>query len=963
MSSVIEWLQSNLLTVLLLLALLLTVVYAVWLRYRMLVSKARFALAVVAAMVSCVAGLLAFLSGPLPIQILNAALSSVHSLASFSGAPVTIDGPNWLGMLIGFVATVAALFLIYKFAQSALITWEGPVTVNVNELAKYDQDNSISSLALSEIRRLLAREADPIASEIAVNWQQRQSEAPAAPPWHVLARQLFEAAFPEAIFSDSGWRGRLQVWIGEMYVAHQQPFATLPMVLLVFENEPDDVDLRKRLDVFAREGASPTESKVFAIFNEGRTSDERNVSCEGLMVEVWPRQALLKRGLNFTPYARDLIKRFNRDVLGGTTATLQDTFVDAHVMPPKSVERESLDKILIEWLEDRSRRHLAITGEYGQGKSTAMLAFCMKWAGRYLANAAIAERVPLLIELRGQSPAEIDPVAFLSSWAGRYGLAPKQLFNLIRAGEAVLIFEGFDELRNAGRAYDRHEHFNALWRFAYPGTKLIFTGRPNFFLDEQEKNRTLRADAMKGAAGNAFTQLWQLDRLNEDEIRRVLLGFGPARCNSIMKATKENPAFLEIVSRPSMLPVVATIWDQVVQLQSQGQNLTSSTLLENYLQAIYRRKEEEIESDRRLYATPEGASYLLLPREVREVFTLAVVWRMADTEARNTISRASFNGVVAQIYDEVFRMFQRSGVPPHIGEQTRSFEERFREETRGDRLERVSNEVASAGVFVSDPAGGPSNLRLPHKQFYEYMIAKVAWIVLAHRESLTAKLLQSVARDKTPFESLLSEDLSLRFFADIIGSDFSVFHRLRLYVYLCSSVVEAKFMEGFWLVWRFFTKSKARPRSYFYDAEADRDSEQVIKGRSGLMVLISITFMTSILQMALLLFLHSSRRELDLSHIFFKEEIWLVFLFVMLSTGWVWFRVGRSRFAAWIALRRIVFLKLSMVTSTTRLSKSVLYLECLRALFDSPYSRIAVRSSDLDLDAQQKLRDSIAPIA
>jgi hypothetical protein len=61
------------------------------------------------------------------------------------------------------------------------------------------------------------------------------------------------------------------------------------------------------------------------------------------------------------------------------------------------------------------------------------------------------------------------------------------------------------------------------------------------------------------------------------------------------------------------------------------------------------RKEEEIENDRRMLAAPEGANYLLLPREVREVFTLAIVWRMADREARNTVTRASFDAVIDQV--------------------------------------------------------------------------------------------------------------------------------------------------------------------------------------------------------------------------------------------------------------------------------------------------------------------------
>lgn len=417
-----------------------------------------------------------------------------------------------------------------------------------------------------------------------------------------------------------------------------------------------------------------------------------------------------------------------------------------------------------------------------------MLEFCVQWARRFVVNEAEGERIPLLIELRGHNPAEVDPVSFLSSWASRYGMNPKQLYNLIRAGEAVVIFEGFDELRNAGREYDRHEHFNALWRMAFPGTKLIFTGRPNFFLDEKEKNRTLRSDENNGAAGNVFTEVWELDRLTDPEVEIVASGYGTKLGQSIMQTARAHPAFFEIISRPSMLPVVATIWPAIEELQSQGHDVTSAILIERYLKAIYHRKEQEIENDKRIAGAPDDASYLLLPLEVREVFTLAVVWKMAGSDARNTITRSSFNAVIDKCYDEVFRNFQTKDTPGHLVREIRRFEERFKGEPIKDRRERVSNEIASSGLFVPDPAGGPSNLRLPHKQFYEYLIAKSAWITLVQPQSLTAHLLIGSDSNRSISVRLWAEDLPFSFLAELVGDDYKIF-------------IRTQYALLFWLLW------------------------------------------------------------------------------------------------------------------------------------------------------------------
>jgi hypothetical protein len=690
MGDVVSWLSGNVSTLVLLVGFIGLIAYVFYLRFRMAVSKARFALAALAAMVSCVFALMTVLSGPIPIQIFNATILGLNRILGTAFTPVATGEGGWLEAGLAFIATLFALSLIYRFSIGTIRSWEGPITVNVNELAKREYDNNIIMLALAELKTILRAGTDPIASDVAVNWEQRQSEAPPAPQWPMLARSLFETAFSEMSFGESSWRDRAQAWIGQLHLSQPNQEDAVPIVVFVFGEIPSPDSIRSRIQQFEADGATVSGSKLFAVFSEENTDFPETIDLPGWKVEVWSRNSLLRKGLNLTSYARDLIRRFDSDPLGGTTATLKNTFVEAHVMKAGSTTRVALRQVLLEWVVDSRRRHLAFTGEYGQGKSTAMLEFCSRWAKRYLSSDADAERVPLLIELRGQSPGETDPLAFLSAWAGRYGLPPKQLFNLIKAGDAILIFEGFDELRNAGRAYDRHEHFNALWRFAYPGTKLVFTGRPNFFLDEKEKNRTLRADLLKGAAGNAYTEVWGLDRLTEHEIRQVLNGFDPSLAVSIMEAARAHPSFLDIISRPSMLPVVATIWDKIEDLQQQGGTVTSAILLENYLQAIYARKEDEIERDKRVYGSPEGASYLLLPREVREVFTLAIVCKMVSVDARNTISRRVLDNVIAHLFEEVFRIFQKQGVNPHIARRVRDFEERYKDESKSDRIERIA---------------------------------------------------------------------------------------------------------------------------------------------------------------------------------------------------------------------------------------------------------------------------------
>jgi hypothetical protein len=366
------WLGNNLFTFILLVGFLLLLGFWLWLRYRMTVSKARFALATVVTIGACAAALLTFLSGPVAIQVANAVLRATKEATGFAWIPLLAETPGPFEMMLGFCSTIVAMFLIYKFSMRAIRAWGGPLTLSVNELAKLGQDGNLVLLARTELARIISGQQDKTVD----NWRHEQREAPERPPQHQLARDVFQSAFTEAMFGDSAWRDRYNAWVGEIYTDAAD---TKPLWLFVFDEEPDKQQLQSRIDMITQDGGSLEQSMIFAIFDQGASDGRKIMKIGSVDVEVWPWRKLLKAGLKLTTYARDLIRRFDSETLGGTPATLKDTFVEAHVRNPNSKERDRkpLSEILSSWLTDSTRRHLAITGEYGEGKSTAMLARIM----------------------------------------------------------------------------------------------------------------------------------------------------------------------------------------------------------------------------------------------------------------------------------------------------------------------------------------------------------------------------------------------------------------------------------------------------------------------------------------------------------------------------------------------------------------------------------------------------------
>lgn len=234
----------------------------------------------------------------------------------------------------------------------------------------------------------------------------------------------------------------------------------------------------------------------------------------------------------------------------------------------------------------------------------------------------------------------------------------------------------------------------------------------------------MRAQETRRLGGDLYTDVWRLEKLTLPQIEKACRSYDPEIASGITESAESNTDFMEIVSRPSMLPVVATIWGEVNELRSEGNQLTGAALIEKYIQAVFARKEAELERDQKKLDAPTGSRYLALPKQVREFLTICVAWRMSGLRLKNTIPRSEISEMVREIYDTLVKVPKSSGVTPGIAEGMIDFEQRYKDESQAERIEAIAAEIASAGLLIPDPAGGASNLRFPHKQFFEFLIAK-----------------------------------------------------------------------------------------------------------------------------------------------------------------------------------------------------------------------------------------------
>lgn len=398
-----SFVSDNYVTIVLFAALVSSVAWAIWIVRRNRHSKATFALSIVTSLITCLSLFLRFLfAGSLPGTV-NAALTLFDYLLGLHTSPANTVAISAVACFLAAAVTVVIVVLIYRTGTHTIRNWDGPVTVTVNELAKANLDNDMLRLARAEFIRILARKTDPLASDIAVNWQRHIASPPDTPAWHIQARRLIELYIGEVDIPDSGWRDLHKVWVGAIYATVPPPSTKSALYVFVFERNPNDEEVARRVHACFPALADAVGATLYAIFPDEVDSPERSIDIDGLVLTVISNLTLLKYSLPLGTYARDLLRRFDIDTLGGTSATLRDTYVECHVAKDSTSDPIPVSTVLREWKADNTRRHLAITAEYGRGKSTAMLAFCVDWARAYLDGTALRDRVPLLIELRGHT--------------------------------------------------------------------------------------------------------------------------------------------------------------------------------------------------------------------------------------------------------------------------------------------------------------------------------------------------------------------------------------------------------------------------------------------------------------------------------------------------------------------------------------------------------------------------------
>jgi len=608
------------------------------------------------------------------------------------------------------------------------------------------------------------------------------------PKWKELSIDLISAENSDIVTENAQWSDQYKLWILEKVDHIRGKVSQLylqPSTDYDFDANKAETAARKLWEEISVV-RDDQEFELVILYNPlSEEKFDKEIDTTGNPIRVVTKVSMVKNSMDFSEYCKELVRRYSIDkrvhIIDDnnkkTNLSLNDTFVPAYVTELREIKQDAsttksvlFTNIMENWLAADDKSQLALLGEFGQGKSSAVLNWTAEWAIAWLKGKVDLDtsRVPLLIELRGRSPKSSNsPEELLGEWGGKFGFSGRELYNLVKCGKALLIFEGFDEVKNAGQKLERYQHFNALWRLAFHGSKILFTGRPNFFLGTEETHSILRTEVSRRGTNLPYTKVYNLSFMGLEEIEIAMREWPTRIRKSLIDTVKSDSNLMNIAQRPSMLPVIASAWSSILNNSSIGKEISSASIINTYIESSFLRKEDDLKSN----------PYQVLPWKARLFLTKVVALKMLITGGRNTIRSGEIFSAIEDVFEKLDRVFMGEDGSEDLATPWRLFKESYYAEIKQgssvrDKLLSISQDVRSNGILAPDPASGGDSFYFPHKQFYEYILATIYIQLISAPKSAQSIAYESIGRVPSFIEAAALENMLIVQFASLLPLDY-----------------------------------------------------------------------------------------------------------------------------------------------------------------------------------------------
>lgn len=254
--------------------------------------------------------------------------------------------------------------------------------------------------------------------------------------------------------------------------------------------------------------------------------------------KIWgPYFKVLKMG-DFNEISRDYVDlacyRLERSPSAGSLyldRIKSDGFISDEGSSPgfKKMNFPSLDRYVDRWLNDPTRKHISLLGEFGSGKTWFCRHYAYRQLERYL-NDPLNERMPLLITLRDFTKTLTVQLLINDAMLSKYKLpfvgdAFEIIQELNHRGKLLLILDGFDEMARQVNFQKIVDNFWELAKLVDANSKVILTSRREFFREDKDAVSVLQGDEfgtfIDKLPAPKFDVLYQ-EPFNDQQIKAVI---------------------------------------------------------------------------------------------------------------------------------------------------------------------------------------------------------------------------------------------------------------------------------------------------------------------------------------------------------------------------------------------------------------------------------------------------------
>lgn len=302
-----------------------------------------------------------------------------------------------------------------------------------------------------------------------------------------------------------------------------------------------------------------------------------------------------------------------------------------------------------------------------------------------------------------------------------------------------------------------------MWEFAKtPNAKILITGRPNFFLDDIEQKEALGIYKPLSSS-NPYCEALYLKSFSISKIGKALRNTPSNTRNGILElilneksAANNNTRFYDLVSRPSTLFLVSSIWDEA-KFADRKDKINSAVVIREFISAAYER---------------QGGKGNTTPLTVseREYFMMGIaVGMMKYNGYSNQISKEKLNKLVLNLYDN-FPTGLRS-TKSAIERGRRPLKERMKENEEIAK-DSILTDVRACGILIKD-LSRINHFKFAHKSFMEYLVSEYYVLALLDKDTPDTFMAHSISKSlNDSFSSINRSEETTNFVSQLIASEF-----------------------------------------------------------------------------------------------------------------------------------------------------------------------------------------------